>query len=182
MILCGGREIPAPEGGWPDEPDTPCCEGMWLDGWAACTCWVPVFNHDHQAPPDETAAKLLAAGLEPTVRPGGMCGDCAYRPDSPEKSGDENYRGDADFLERIAQDGERFWCHDGMLLVTEWRHPSGLTVPGHPGAYIPPIEAAVPYRADGQPGYLCAGWAARRKAIEAKLQGIRERAATRMEG
>lgn len=169
FICGGGPAAPTADGLWPDTGlDEPCCEGSAFDGPGHCTCWEPVYNLTQQQP-DKTAVRLLAAGVAPTVRPGGMCGDCAYRPGSPEKSGDPTFNGDADFLEEIAERGERFWCHDGNLIVVKWRHPkSGMEMPGHPGAYKPPIVNAVPYKADGTPSYLCAGWDARRRALEAK--------------
>ncbi|WP_367139255.1 hypothetical protein [Saccharothrix sp. HUAS TT1] len=150
-------------------PDTgqTCCWGVVNDGPAGCTCWDPVHDLDQQ-PPDPQAVALLAAGLPPATRDG-MCGDCAYRPDSPEKNSDPTYRGDPEFLERIAHDGDRFWCHDGMRRTVRLRHPSGMEIDAHPGAYDPPIVDGVPYRADGQPARLCAGWAARRRAVLTRI-------------
>jgi hypothetical protein len=160
---------------WPDpsRPDNfpdlqlnePCCENVANGDHILCTCWEPIYNLDQQ-PVDEQARKLLAAGIEPVTRKA-MCGDCAYRPGSPEKSGDESYRGDAEFLERIAAHGERFWCHTGMRVPVKWVHPSGAELPGHRGAYRPPIHDAIPYQADGSPAELCAGWDARNRALTA---------------
>lgn len=135
---------------------TDCCYDAATEGPTACTCWVPIYDLDQQRP-DTTA--------EPATRKL-MCGDCAYRPDSPEKVGDPGYRGDANELERIAAQ-DRFWCHDGMRKPIKWRHPSGIEVDGHPGGYDPPTINGVPYKADGSPGVLCAGWDARRRALEA---------------
>lgn len=45
-----------------------------------------------------------------------MCDDCAYRPGSPEKSGDPMYRGDATDLEMIAETGT-FFCHQGLRRI-----------------------------------------------------------------
>lgn len=161
--ICGHAPgPPEPSGGWPGE-DPFCCYGAVAGGWAGCTCWVPVFNVDSPVEPDAVQVGLLAAGIEPNTRDR-MCADCAYRPGSPERTGDETYAGDADFLEDLASDGQRFWCHQGLLIVRSWRHPSGVEVPGHPGAYCPPIVDAVPYKTDGTAGELCAGWAARRRA------------------
>lgn len=168
FICGGGPNAPTADGKWPDPGlEEPCCESSAYDGPGACTCWEPIYNTKQQKP-DETAVKLLDAGVTPTVRPS-MCGDCAYRPGSPEKSGDPTYSGSADFLEGIAERGERFWCHDGNLIAVTWRHPkTGMEIPGHPGAYCPPIVKAVPYKADGSPSFLCAGWDARRRALAAK--------------
>lgn len=149
----------------PDLPDTggSCCWGVVVYGPQRCTCWEPVYDLE-QASPDPEAARWLAAGIEPSTRRR-MCGDCAYRPGSPERSGDETYAGDPEFLEHIAGAGERFWCHQGMRRPVLWRHPSGIEIPGHPGAYRPPKVGGVPYKADGTPGDLCAGWAARGRAL-----------------
>lgn len=166
----GGRICGAGAGaGAVELPDTGkvCCWGVVNDGPAGCLCWDPVHDLDQQ-PPDPQAVRLLAAGLEPSTRDG-MCGDCAYRPESPEKTGDPTYRGDPEFLELIAENGHRFWCHDGMRRTLRLVHPSGMEIDGHPGAYDPPIIDGIPYRADGRPAALCAGWAARSRAIAAQI-------------
>lgn len=154
--------------GWQNDfPDTGgiCCIGAAMGGPSDCTCWTPEYDLD-QGDPDEQSIRLLAAGIQPVTRRI-MCGDCAYRPDSPERSGDETYQGDPEFLADLAGTGDRFWCHQGMRCVVRWVHPSGAVHAGHPGAYAPPIVNAVPYRADGSPGELCAGWDARRRALSA---------------
>ena len=172
MSVCG-------QFGNPDFPDVgndeiPCCEASFYIGPAACTCWTPVYDRD-QAPIDQDAARALAAGVTPTVRPDGMCGDCAYRPNSPEKNRDPDYAGTAAELERLAASPtDRFFCHDGIRRVIKWVHPSGAEFIGPPSDYRPPIHERVPYQADGQPGYACAGWDARRRALIA--QATREEA------
>lgn len=165
-FVCGKM---LPDYDWPDAGQGTCCEGAALSGPKECTCWLPVFNGD-QEPINPLYQRLLAAGLEPTVRPGGMCGNCAYRPDSPEMNNHPDVKGDAAFLERIAARGERFWCHDGMLLIVAWVHPSGVRVELDEvqAGYVPPQEHGIPYRLNGEPGYICAGWNARRKALAAK--------------
>lgn len=147
----------------PDFPDLglTCCYGVAAAGPHACTCWRPVYDHTEQTNPDETA--------QSTVRPR-MCGDCAYRPGSPEKTGDPQHRGDATELEILAESGSPFYCHDGMRRIVRWCHPSGAELPGHPADYAPPMVGATPYRTDGKPGLLCAGWDARRRALTAKEQ------------
>lgn len=148
---------------FPPVGDGSCCWGALLRGPISCTCWEPVYDTEQQ-PVDQDAARLLSAGCAPVTRTT-MCHDCAYRPDSPEKRGDESYNGDAEFLERIARDAEGFWCHQGMRIPTGWRHPSGAEISGSPGGYTPPRVDGVPYRADGTPAELCAGWDARRRAL-----------------
>lgn len=159
-FVCGGTEGDV----FPDAGNGACCMGAAMRGPNSCTCWQPVYDLD-QADPDPNAVQLLAGGIEPNTRTQ-MCVDCAYRPGSPEKSGDPTYQGDGDELERIARE-DRFWCHQGTRRPVRWVHPSGVEVPGHPGSYRPPIIGAVPYKADGSPSDLCAGWAARHRALTA---------------
>jgi hypothetical protein len=91
-----------------------------------------------------------------------LCQDCAFKPGSPERQGDPRYRGDTEFLNRIVETGESFFCHQGIRRVVAWEHPSGARVEPAPGDYQPPVIDGVPYRADGSPGELCAGWTSRR--------------------
>lgn len=169
MICGGGNGVPEPKSGWPAEPVEPCCEGMVFQGWPGCECFVPVYaNGDEgQAPPDPDYIGMLAAGVEPVTRTS-MCHDCAYRPGSPEKSGDPRYSGDAAFLEELARTGQRFWCHQDLLHPIAFRHPSGLEVPAPPGMYPAPTVDGVPYKTDGTSADLCAGWDARRRALAAR--------------
>jgi hypothetical protein len=148
---------------FPEVGDGTCCAGAALYGPDRCTCWVAEYDLE-QAEVDQEAVQALAAGVAPNTRDR-MCPDCAYRPGSPEKSGDGTCVGDAGTLEGLAMRGERFWCHQGVRKPVAWRHPSGLEIPGHDGGYEPPIIAGVPYRADGSPAELCAGWDARRRAL-----------------
>lgn len=145
-----------------------CCPGAKDKGPTACTCWQPVYDLPQTDPPPETIAALALGETEPDVRPR-MCGDCAYRPDSPEKTGTGEAQCDAATLELLADTGERFWCHDGMRKPKAWRHPAGIRIPAPDTFdYQPPIVLGVPYRADGQPALLCSGWAARRRALTAR--------------
>lgn len=135
----------------PDPADGACCDGSAIKGPQYCTCWAPVFDMEQQpVRPGEKGQR------------GALCPDCAYRPGSPERSGDERYVGDAAFLDRIVETGEPFHCHQGVRRVVKLVHPSGAEVEVPPGDYRPPKIAGVPYKADGSPGELCAGWAARR--------------------
>ncbi|MFL6141600.1 MAG: hypothetical protein ACJ72N_06995 [Labedaea sp.] len=145
-----------------------CCWDATERGPAACICWQPVYDREQTTPTAETVAALALGEARPDVRDR-MCGDCAYRPGSPEKSGSEDVDGDAQQLERLAATGTRFFCHDGMRKPVAWRHPAGMRITAvSDGDYQPPIIDNVPYRADGQPGLLCAGWDARRRALTAK--------------
>jgi len=152
-----------------------CCEGAQKAGPAGCSCWTPEFDLEQTTPDLEAVVDLALGQAEPPVRHR-MCGDCAYRPDSPERSGDPAYRGDGAQLEQWAADGDRFWCHDGMRRPIAWRHPAGMRLAAalDDGDYQPPILEGIPYRADGQPGLLCAGWAARNRALKARAGRSRE--------
>jgi hypothetical protein len=137
----------------PDPVNGTCCIGSAVKGPQYCTCWVPVFDLEQRPTvPGEPGARAA------------MCADCAYRPRSPERQGDERYSGDAEFLSRITETGERFFCHQGVRRTVRLRHPSGAGVEVGPGDYRPPIVDAIPYKADGSPGELCAGWSLRRAA------------------
>jgi hypothetical protein len=161
MNLCG---LSQPGPGLPDAGQGSCCWGAIMRGPDGCTCWTPIFDTE-QAQPDEQTVKLLAAGVQPVTRQR-PCGDCAYRPDSPERRGDDGVTGDQELLDRIAATGERFWCHQGIRRPIAWRHPSGAEIGGSDADYRPPIVDGIPYRADGSPAEVCAGWAARRRALE----------------
>jgi hypothetical protein len=147
-----------------------CCAGRLTDGPAGCTCWTPVYDLNQTAPDPTTVAALALGETTPDVRDG-MCGDCAYRPGSPEKRGQTTHTGDATELDRWAADGQPFYCHDGMRAPIAWQHPAGMRIPADPdrdGDYQPLIVLGVPYRADGQPGLLCAGWSARSRALSTR--------------
>jgi len=151
--LCGS--LYAPQRYAADHPDLTglpdgmlgCCWGAALDGPARCTCWEPVFDVE-QAPAVEGATPTAAETL---------CGDCAFRPGSPERA-DGWLR---ETLYELADRGEPFWCHRGMRRPAYWQHPAGPTVPGSPDDWQPLTSDGTPYQADGQPALLCAGWARR---------------------
>ena len=157
MTFCHQQAPP----GLPDAGQGACCYGAAIYGPERCTCWVPVFDLDQAEP-------LVDAPH--AVRPL-MCDDCAYRPGSPERTGDEHASGDAEMLERIAAGATPFWCHQGIRRPVAYRHePSGVEVPaddigGAELAYRPPVVGGRPHRADGRPADLCAGWDARRRAL-----------------
>lgn len=148
----------------PDAGGRTCCLGAAVYGPGGCTCWERVHDLD-QTPPDTS--------IKPTTR-ATMCGDCAFRPDSPERTGAENAAHDADDLDLLVVSDAPFWCHQGMRLVTAQRHPSGAVKAQPAGerlAYDPPIVDGVPYQADGSPGQMCAGQAAHRRAAAARAAG-----------
>lgn len=126
-----------------------CCVAAAEGGALECICWKPVYDTDQQD---------LRPGAPMPESPPRMCGDCAYRPRSPERTGDPAYQGDSEFLHRIAGDGHPFWCHQGMRRPLKWVHPSGAEIPGSPAGYRPPIHGGTPYKADGTAATLCSGW------------------------
>lgn len=141
----------------PDEI-TGCCDGDALYGPERCTCWVAVYDGEQQPPrPPERAEELCVRD--------GMCGDCAFRKGSPERS--DPWSEDALF--ELARGGQPFWCHDGMRRPVRWEHPDGRVVEGSPHDWQPPGVSGIPYRADGSPGLLCSGWMARLKRTASEV-------------
>lgn len=114
-----------------------CCLGAGMRGPDGCTCWKPVYDLDQAEPRTD---------LTPTTN-AKPCGDCAYRPDSPE------YKADPWALVDLPS----FWCHRGMRRPRVWRHPELGERPGDPADYQPPIIGDTPYRADGRPAARCGG-------------------------
>jgi hypothetical protein len=136
----------------PDAAGVGCCYGEINGGLRGCYCWVPEYDVDQTTP---RVGEIRTPGLK--VRPGGRCGDCAYRRDSPENA--EAFT--AETLVSVAAAGEPFWCHDGMRRPARWRHPErDVVVEGDTADWRPPVVGQIPFRADGSPALLCAGWAA----------------------
>lgn len=132
--------------------DVPCCMGSAARGAGGCTCWVTEYDAPQQP---RKAGPMLARAR--------MCTDCAFRPDSPERQGDERYaHSDVDGIEQV-MDGV-FLCHNGMRRIVRERHPSGAVVEAMPGSYSPPSP---PCKADGSPAEYCAGWVTERRRREA---------------
>lgn len=134
---------------WPDAGDGGCCMGAVMRGPAGCTCWVPVYDREQEPP------RPGPVEIRPTP-----CADCAFRVDSPERTGTGGAQTQGD-LDEIVANGERFFCHDGMRLALGYAHPSGMSITPEEGDYSPAIEGGIVFRADGRPALLCAGWAAR---------------------
>lgn len=145
-------------GDYPDvgNGEQPCCMGSAVYGPERCTCWRPVFDHPQNLPMHKGPMR---------IRPR-MCADCAFRPDSPERTGDERFAhsGDGEVDDLV---NETFVCHQGLRRLVKWVHPSGAEFDPGPGAYMPPRPVC---KADGSPADLCAGWAAemRRRAKKDK--------------
>ena len=137
----------------PDLPDAgqgACCYGAAVYGPQRCTCWTPVYDLEQQE---------IQPGLPLPRVPVRMCHDCAFRPGSPERSGDESYaHASQDDLDAMVAGRTPFACHQGIRHPVKWVHPSGVEVAGHPGGYDPPIVDGIPYKADGTPADLCSGW------------------------
>jgi hypothetical protein len=126
-----------------------CCVPAARHGSMECICWQPVWDTEQQD---------LRPSAPAPASPPRMCADCAYRPRSPERTGDPSYKGDTGHLQAIATAGDPFWCHQGMRRPLKWVHPSGAEIPGSPANYRPPIRGGVPYKADGTAADLCSGW------------------------
>jgi hypothetical protein len=139
----------------PDAGQGMCCMGAAVYGPERCTCWHNEYDRE-QAP-------MRPADSDCQPRP---CGDCAYRPGSPERAGAEHVSGDQDSLDQLVATGQPFYCHQGMRRVVAVVHgPTGTRVERGPDAYEPPFgDDGRPYQADGQPALLCGGWAALRLA------------------
>lgn len=137
----------------PDAGEGMCCYGAAIHGKDRCTCWEPVYDLEQQP---------VVPGLPLPPIPVQMCADCAFRPGSPERRGEEGFAGNPDLLDELVTGGQPFFCHQGIRRPVAWRHPSGAEIPGHPGGYEPPIKDSVPYKADGSPANVCAGWLLRR--------------------
>jgi hypothetical protein len=157
MHLCGtinhGAKLYAEA--HPDDVGVPaellgCCIGVACGELSDCTCWVPEFDDEQVEPRPPTCPE----DLEVAPR---MCGDCAFRNGSPER--ETKFEEEALFA--LADNGQPFWCHQGMRKPARWRHPGGPVVDGDKDDWTPPKISGVPYRADGAPGLLCAGWMAR---------------------
>ena len=151
MSLCG------PDFDYPPAGDGSCCMGAAVYGPERCTCWTPEYNHDQEPiQPDSVA------GVMPS-----MCGDCAFKPRSPERTNSDDVRSSTYDLDRCVRTGDPFWCHNGLRRVVAYTHqPTGTrwVPPGAESAYDPPIVDRIPYKADGTRGDLCAGYTARRRA------------------
>ena len=104
---------------------------------------------------------LVSIGVRPPVPDEGLLHIVDIRPRGKQTG----------LLDELVATGAPFFCHQGIRKPIAWRHPpSGTEIPGHPGGYDPPIRDGVPYKADGSPAFICAGWLLRR-AKETQRQG-----------
>jgi hypothetical protein len=133
-----------------------CCYGYAMDGPQACTCWESVFDLEQAEP-------IIGP---PAPRPA-RCRDCAWNPDSPERNNGAGYGATGGELIELAYDSVPFFCHQGIRRSLFLRHPRHRNqIADHPASYRPPIVDGVPYKANGEPADICAGWtAARRRAL-----------------
>lgn len=140
---------------WRDDYPQGCCIGSAMRGWDHCTCWEKVFDLDQSAPVEIVQRADCAERSS-------SCNDCAYRQDSPERSGDDYVE---ENLLDLAETGQPFWCHEGMRRVVALVHPDGrrIDLPDETRFhdYDPLQFDGVAYKADGTPAVICGGWAAR---------------------
>lgn len=131
------------------EDGVPCCMGLAVGN--ACTCWETVYDQPQAKPKPK---------LPVVVRPEGLCADCACRPGAPEREDGEHP------VEELALRNKPFYCHDGMRRAIAEVHPDGRRREVGPGNYDPPVlvGGSVPFKADGSPAFICAGWDALAKA------------------
>ena len=151
--------VGGPDAELPKVTDEPCCMGAAVYGHQRCTCWREVYDQEQQ-PPIE--------GGERVVRDR-CCGDCAFRMDSPERSGDTRYKHSSeDGVADLVHGRGTFMCHVGMRKIVALRHEvTGDEIPMQIDAYAPLIIDGVAYKADGTRAEVCAGQIAMRKGLNA---------------
>ena len=128
-----------------------CCHGDSVYGPGRCTCWEMIYDLDQQPIKPDALTPMRST----------MCGDCACRPESPERNGDPEFRHSGEGqLQAILDGSSPFFCHQGIRRLVGMRHPDGTVIDlESPGGYKPPMDGERPYRADGSPAAVCAGWA-----------------------
>ena len=166
-----GHGIELPEM-WP-----PCCIGSAANGASGCTCWSEVYDRKQRY-------VSLPQVIVPKQRER-MCEDCAFRPDSPERTGDERYAHSGDReLEDLVYSDDDFACHQGMRRLVAMKHRRGKRVAAPPGCYEPGVVERYAHRpgddwghfkqialkADGTPADLCAGLRAARERVAREEQ------------
>lgn len=138
-----------------------CCYGS-INGPEYCTCWEPVYNLEQLEPVAQVTRAECPVRSE-------LCGDCAYRRDSPERTGDDYV--EENLLELAGSDNV-FFCHTGMRRPIAYVHPDGrrLEIPDETRFhnYQPVQIDGVPYKADGTPGEICGGWAKLDRRVRAR--------------
>lgn len=137
------------------EPFQSCCYGAAIYGPARCTCWTPEYDRPQSDATDAAAPEIIKC-----------CGDCAYRADSPERSGVSGYACSAEAegeLPDVARGGF-FFCHQGMRRVVAYVHSeTGFRADiDHGDDYAPGSHEGRPILANGDYAPLCAGFAASR--------------------
>lgn len=161
----GGTGVPCPE------PGVPCWDACALDG-SDCGVWEPVFRPEPHGDLQEGPSPVRAKA----------CGDCAYKPGSPERRAND---GD---LPRGFDLNRPFHCHDGMPALRGWTYPGldySLWAGGLPSMqdgfligsydYQPVQRNGRGWQADGRPLVVCAGWAAHVDSVRRAQAERRER-------
>jgi hypothetical protein len=150
----------------PDEKTWPggCCVGNDVYGPERCTCWVPVFDLEQSTELQEIASPLDCDERDK------LCGDCAFRPDSPERSDNDGFTEDTLFDMTRSGGRQMFFCHQGVRRAIRYEHPDGRVIEAGPGDYQPVYTGPVPHRADGRAGEVCAGYALHVRKFEEEVQ------------
>ena len=154
-MSCGASFAPVE---FPDATNgVPCCYGYAFDGPTGCTCWKAIYD---------LAQQPMQQG--PMQQRSRMCGDCAFRAGSPERSGDQRYAHSGEQELALMVDDARavFACHTGVRRVVAYEHPTGARVEIEIDAYHAPQARGHAVKADGSPAELCAGLARARRTIE----------------
>lgn len=141
----------------PDDDGVGCCWGDVQNGAEGCRCWVPIYDAEQAVPVPPASPDDIQIQKR-------MCGDCAFRKGSPERT--DEWKDEA--LLSLAEEGTPFYCHEDMRRPVRWEHPDGRVIDGSTDDWQPPIIRGLPYRIDGRPGLLCAGWAARAARADEK--------------
>lgn len=155
-VLCGQTSAGARlwAAAHPDDDPTPCCDGSAVYDQTRCTCWEPVYAVEQSPPrPPASIGDIQVRARMCPPGPDDEAG-CAFRPGSPERTDPLL----VDELDELVYAGTPFWCHTGMRRPVRWEHPDGRVIPGDPADWHPAMVGALPFRTDGQPALLCAGW------------------------
>lgn len=113
----------------------------------SCECWTSIYWPEPEVDVAQGPSAVRAT----------RCGDCAYRPDSPERQAGEDLG--------VYTVDRPFTCHQGMPVLRGWTHPElpGVCLlassVGDRDDFGPIMHGGQAWQADGTPAEQCAGWA-----------------------